>query len=515
MQLEKVNKSRLRRIKDYFTLFKTIRQHRKLSEKRHPALEQNKAGKFVLYFSAIISMLYLMFFAVLLALIVNESDSTTPCGMIYGLLPIILTVDFLFRFITQQTPSQLVKPYVLLPIPRMLCVDSFITTSLFNFGNITWFALFIPYTIMSVLFAEGIWVTLLFLLSLYILILINSQWYSIVRSLLNNNVLWWGLPLLVYAVIYSPWYLNKGMEFSSFADFYAEQGEALTRPTLISWLLLIAIFIFIIYVNRKIQFYSIWKELAKVEVTKLRHVSRFGFLDRYGLIGEYTKLEIKATLRNKNIRKTFIFANVFVLLISLVVAFTDIYDNQFMNFFWAVYCFAMYGAMILVRAMSAEGNYIDGLMIHRESILSLLTAKYYFFVAMLVWPFMLLIPTVIKGKYTLLMLISMALFTAGVQYFLFMQMAVYNKQSIPLNTKFIGKNNTENYSQVIIELIAFFVPIALLYLLYFLFSDTVAYITFACIGLIFVALHKLWLKNIYKRLMKRKYVNMEGFRSSR
>lgn len=503
-------------IKQYIEYIRLLRRHQKLSAKRHPAFEQNKTAKFFIYLSAGITIIYLMFFAVIFAMVANSSNSTTACELIYGFAPFILTIDFLFRFIAQQTPSQMIKPYILLPIPKKLCIDSFISSSMFDWGNCIWFAMFIPYTIMSVVFSEGIFITFLFLLSLYILILINSQWYSIVRALINRNILWWILPLLVYALIFSPWYIGKNANFSTLCDTYAELGSLFVEPKLFMWLLLFAGFVLILYVNRRIQFVSVWQELAKVETTKLKHVSQFNFLNKYGIIGEYVKLEIKSTMRNKNIRKSFIFANIFILIISLIIAFTDIYDSQFMNYFWSVYCFSLYGAMILVKTMCAEGNYIDGLMVHRENIFALLTAKYYFFTILLLVPFILMLPTVFMGKYSLLMLFSMMFFTGGVSYCLFMQLSVYNKQTIPLNTKFIGKGSMENnYLQVVFELVAFFVPILLLHILYIIFNAQISYIIFLLVGFIFILGHRIWLKNIYNRLMKHRYDNIEGFRASR
>jgi hypothetical protein len=35
------------------------------------------------------------------------------------------------------------------------------------------------------------------------------------------------------------------------------------------------------------------------------------------------------------------------------------------------------------------------------------------------------------------------------------------------------------------------------------------------IGLLFTITHPIWLKNIYRRMMKRKYVNLDGFHASR
>lgn len=54
-----------------------------------------------------------------------------------------------------------------------------------------------------------------------------------------------------------------------------------------------------------------------------------------------------------------------------------------------------------------------------------------------------MLPLVIVGKWSILMLVSMASFTAGFQYFVLFQLAVYNKQTVPLNTKFTSKAGME------------------------------------------------------------------------
>ena len=500
----------------YVDLIKIIRKHQKLAEKRHPAFSQNKVAKFFMYFSLVAVVLYLMMFAVIFSLSANSSDTVTPCEIIYGFMPFILAIDFFVRFLTQQTPSQLVKPYVLLPIPRLACVDSFLASSLMSWGNLIWFALFIPYSIMSVLFAEGLLTTMLFLVSLYILILANSQWYAIIRTLINRNILWWILPIVVYGIAFSPWYIGKGSDFSSLCDFYAALGNSFVVPKLLSWLLLVGLFVVVVGVNRVIQSKAIWFELAHVEQTKLRHVSSFTFLEHFGIVGEYMKLEAKSAMRNKVVKKSLIFANLFVLLFSLAIAFTDIYDTTFFQFFLIIYCFSVYGSMILVRTMSAEGNYIEGLMVHRENILSLLTAKYYFYSIMLIVPFLLMLPTVIMGKFSLLMVVSVLLFSAGFIHCSYMQFSVYNKQTLSLNTKFVGNGNMENnYVQVIASLAIFFLPVVLINILYSFFSEITICVVLMVIGLSFILSHRYWMKNLYSRMMKRKYVNMDGFRASR
>lgn len=502
----------------HFQMFKSLRKHRKLAEKRAINYEQNKTAKVLIYILSGFMIAYLMFFAVMLSLIANSSYSLTSLELMLGAAPIILTIDFFFRFLIQQTPSQIIKPYLLIPVPRSLCIDTFISTSLFNWGNATWFAMLLPYALMSVVFTEGIWITLGFLFCFYLLILANSQWYAITRTLINHHVLWWGLPLVVYALIALPIILKGGSEegFEQFFNLYANIGTAIGDGKLWPYLAAAGLLVLLTAINRRIQLVSIMREVSKTEQTHLRSVSQFTILDRYGDTGQYLKLEIKSILRNKNPRKTFIFATIFVLMISFIIALTDVYDNQFMTNFWCVYNYMVYGAMMLIRIMSSEGNYIDCLMVRHENILKLLRAKYIFYCALLPLPFILMLPTVISGKWSILLLISYALFTAGFQYFTVFQMAVYNKQTVPLNTKFVSKSGMENnYYQVVVQLVAFFFPIALISILQAFLSETTAYITMMIIGIAFIATHRLWLRNIYNRMMRRKYILLEGFRSSR
>ena len=83
-------------------LIKTLRKHIKLSEKRSAAFNQNKIAKAVVYVMAAFIVFYLMFFAVILALVANSSNHYTACEVFFGVLPFILGVDFFFRRLAQE-----------------------------------------------------------------------------------------------------------------------------------------------------------------------------------------------------------------------------------------------------------------------------------------------------------------------------------------------------------------------------------------------------------------------------
>ena len=494
-----------------------LRRHIRLSERRSPVWEQNKASKYVLWFSMSFMFLYLMMLAVMLAMAANDTDYVTSYELMYGFTPFILIIDFLFRFIMQQTPSQLVKPYVLLPVPCHVCIDSFIVSSLMSIGNLTWFIMLIPYALMSVVFSYGVVHTIAFLAGFYLMILTNSLWYMLVRSLIRKNLCWWLLPLAVYAVLMLPWYATKTPDVEKLFDFYASVGYDITHFHPVPFIAVLSLFTLLFIVNRAVQYHFVWYELSDMRSSaSLKHVSEMSFLNRWGVIGEFMKLDLKSLMRNSNMRGAVLTGAAMTTIFSLLLSFTDIYDSPLMTNLLCMYCFIIFGEMLLTKVMCHEGNYIDCLMVHKENILLLLKAKYFMFCAFLILPFTLLIPALVTGKCTLLMLISYALFTAGPMHCIFFQMAVYNKQTLPLNSKYIGKGASENnYTQILINLLGLSIPITLMKVLEIVTGTTIAYIIMTIIGITFIATSNLWMRNIYMRMMRRRYANLESFRATR
>ena len=78
-----------------------------------------------------------------------------------------------------------------------------------------------------------------------------------------------------------------------------------------------------------------------------------------------------------------------------------------------------------------------------------------------------------------------------------------------------AKGNFENGMQLVIELTALIGPILITGLGYLLVGLTYTYIFMCVVGLVFIVTHPLWIRNIYRRMMMRRYDNLEGFHSTR
>jgi hypothetical protein len=279
--------------------------------------------------------------------------------------------------------------------------------------------------------------------------------------------------------------------------------------------LLAILFVVLFIVNRTLQMRFIYDEISKTEKTKLKHVSEFAALNRFGQIGEYLKLEIKSTMRNKAIRSRFIQGVCLITFFSLMIAFTSVYNSSFERNFWCLYAFVFFGAVNLTKVMCPEGNYIDMLMVHEENILKLLTAKYYYYCAVLLLPILLQLPPVIMGQFSILMILAYLLTATGPVYCMLFQLAIINKDTLPLNDKITGKNQMENKWQGILSMVAMFAPVIVVFTIEAAFDSTTAYWVLIVIGIFFTATEPYWMRNIYQRMMKRRYQNLEGFHTTR
>ena len=432
-------------------------------------------------------------------------------GVILTFMTVILPIDFLLRFIFQTTPAVMVKPYILLPISRFTAIECFLVSSHISAYNFLWLAMFIPYSVIAIIGGATTGATFYVMVVCLLLIILNSQVYLFFRTLVNRSVLWILPAIALYALPFLPFaWDHSDRQFRKIFEFLQTSATAW-------WLLPLTLVVLaaLFFVNRHFQFKYVYEEISRQTDREVRHVSTFSFLNRFGIVGEYLKLELKSTLRNKVMRARTIMSLSLVIILSLIVAYTDIYDNPIMTNFWCLYCFALYSVTSLIKIMGQEGNYIDLLMTHRENIYTLLLAKYCYYSVILVVPFVIMLPAVFTGKFTFLMLLAYMLVTCGFIHFLIFQLAVYNKQTLPLQQRITGKGNFENGMQLIIELVAMVSPVVIVSIGYLLVGFTYTYLFMCALGLAFIVTAPRWLHNVYRRMMQRRYENLEGFHSSR
>lgn len=493
------------------SLFIELRKHGKLAAKRNPMYEKNKFGKFWMYLMAIFWAGYLMFFGTTFAF-AFDGGATEAYHVLNSGLIFVMAIDFLMRFPFQKTPTQEVKPYLLLPIRRNRLIDFLLIRSGLSGFNFIWLFLFVPFAIITVTKFYGITGVLTYCIGIWLLMVFNNYWFLLCRTLIDQRIWWIILPIAVYGGIAAGILIP---DHSLLFDYSINLGEGFITGNPLTFLGVLISITIMWFINRALMVRLVYDELNKVEDTKVKHVSEYKFLDRYGEIGEYMRLELKMLLRNKVCKTALRSAFLVVMLFTGILSFTEAYDGQGMKGFIIVYNFIIFGILFLSNLMSYEGNYIDGLMSRKESIYTLLRAKYTLYSIAILIPLILMIPAMATGKLSVLSCIAWAIFVAGGVYFCLFQLAVYNVKTVNLNAKMTNRHNMGTGLQNLIAGAAFGVPLILNYVLTTFLGETATAWVLIVVGAGFILTSRFWLKNVYHRFMKRRYKNMEGFRDSR
>lgn len=483
----------------------------KLAAKRHPMFERNKAMKVFAFCFAAFWAVYFIVFGVLLSYGLQESNREAY-DIINGYFILFCAADFLLRLSIQDTPAQNIRQYRLLPIKTDFLMDIFLVRIGLGAISFFWLFFFIPFSIKAVLFVPsyGFLNFLSYNIGVWLMFVAHSYWYLFWRTLINQRMTYVLCPLAIYALLF--YFGTVSHEWLTMSSMDFMRGFITLNP--LCHISVIAVSAVMFLVNRYFQKKYVYKEISKYERVEKVRSSEMVFFNRFGHIGEYLKLEIKSIQRNSTVRKQFVNGLAFMLILCTLFSFTDLYDTGFMRTFICMYCFACLGVITLTRIMCIEGNYIDGLMSRRESLLSLLHAKYIFNCSLTAIPVLFILIPVIKGKVGLYEMLGCLFFTTGVIFPFLFQSAVYNRTTIHLTNQ-LTRSGQSTKTQMIVSMATLFVPMGIMYGLITIFSNDTAGAIMCAIGLAGTILSPLWLKNIYKRFMSHRYENMEGFRQTR
>jgi len=414
-----------------YQLYRLIESTEELKDKRHPMFEKNKFMKFLAWFMIAYYAALLLMMGVSLGFGL-KGDYSAAYHRLDGGFFYLLIIDFWMRFMMQETPAQKAQAYALLPIRRSFLMKSYLIRSMLSWGNLYWGFFLIPFGLISVAPLAGWWAFLGWLLGYWLLFVFNGLCYLFVRALCMKHMLWFLAPLAIHAAIVCicviPDHNILRVPCVMFMNGFVQWQ-------FLPYLIVFVLIGFAYWANYKLQMGMVYNEIGKKEEVQLKNVSQFKVLNRYGAMGEYLKMEIKLRMRNKQVRTQFFVGLGLIVFFSLMLYFTDIYDGGFMKSFICLYNYVILGVMTLITIMCYEGNYIDGLMSRRDSVYELLRAKYYFNSALLLLPFIFILPLMIIGKISVWMNLGYLFFTVGVLYPCVFQLAVYNKNTLPLNAK--------------------------------------------------------------------------------
>ena len=441
-------------------------------------------------------------------------DNLGGYRFIYALIPVFLFIDYIFRYTTDHRLLMHIRPYLLLPLPKHSYTDYLILRQLIVFKNVNLLFICIPFGVKTVIPELGASAMIGYTAGLYLLLLINGQFFQFTQVLTARGLWYWLVPILTYLFIaIIPIFFPSPQ---SYLQRWAEIGNAMIRGEVWIYVVMILLLIGMILLNRNVLEHRILQEQYTAAPAKHdKNSINLTIFDRFNQIGEYLKIEVWGILRNKRLRLIF-FLNTFgIFIFSLITAIDPESDMVKINGF-VYYSFIVYGLSSLSRIMCYEGNYYECLLMQRNSIQNLLLAKYYFYTALLLIPLLAFLPVALIGKISFWTILSYALFAAGVAYRILFQMAIYNKVTFSMQATHTGKNANTNYIQLIVTIITIISPFPITALgTWWLNQPILSNTILSLLGIIFITTHRRWISSISRKMKDNQYEQLEGFQRSR
>jgi hypothetical protein len=495
-------------------LQKELRQHQWKAFRRNPMFERNLGVRIFMYIMfGFLALEFLAFGFVFDKLLLEAGTYTLAIDVFNSVILYVLAADFAIKFLFKQNQSMQIAPYLSLPVKRNRLFDFLLRKEFSNMWNLYLLFLVLPFAFKSITPFFGFGAAVLYILFFYLLCIANSLIVSIVNNLVKKSVWFY---IVATAIVVLPFAFPLLLKID--LGIYTRQaGDWLLNYNLLLLSGFILLFAALWIINRLQMREDVYRELQGEKINKISSFSSFSFLERFGELGEFINLELKMLTRSKRLKSQLYFAIpfFFVYFFWQMYSSNGIFQHSFPAFlFFGIFLVSALGLVMGQYLFMAESAHFDGLMSRKLSILSLLKGKYflYSFYSLLV-TFTLLVP-VFSGKLSLLLVISILFFVTGPIYFLIFQNAVYNKTYFDLFDGGMMNWKGTSGNMLVITMVTMFIPLIILAIINALFSQTIASYFMLTTGLLFTFTSQYWLEWTYKRFLKRKYKNMEGFRSN-
>jgi hypothetical protein len=436
--------------------------------------------------------------------ITKESEVLTS---FYQLAAWYFAGSFVIRFFMQQLPAIEIRHYQTLAIKKNTLIHFLLIKGKFNFFTLISLILFTPFAFKQVGYYEGtaaawIWLGGMFFSDLTINYLVIWLKKLMVTNLKTVSLVLGLIGLLAFGE-YLGWY--------SYSDFFAAMIDTMVQNKIL-WFIPLFTYLLVYAINFRFLKQRFYLEEISKAGSDHAFGSSFGYLQRFGIIGEVILLDIKLFLRNKR-TKSILFLTLIFMAYGLLFYPNEAYtsDEGFMIFIGIVISgFLMIS--YLQYAFAYEGSYWDFLISSRIPMRQYIRAKLYLATAVVIVAWFLTLPYLYFGKNVLIINTATALFNLGALIPMVLFFATYNKKAMMLS-----KGSAFNYQgtstvQWLVMLPVFVLPL-LIYMPFKWFGQAETGIfVLGGFGLLTWALRPAFVKLIEHNLMDRKYQMAEGFR---
>lgn len=475
--------------------------------RRSPMLGVNRTARFFMGFSLVMVVLSLFSYGMMAShLLENLYPKRSIIESFSAYILYVLVIDLINRLFFQHSPGGKMASYLCLPIRKKTICHFLQLRSLYAPFNYYPYALILPFLVQNILSGKvTVQQALLLFLGCTLLILTNNLLAFLIQKSKISYPILEAVPYILILALGGTAKLLTG----SFEGLSIHLGLALFNGNVFVFAALFAVIFLLYQLNNKVVNRNLLEEIEQSSKIQNGKNLQFGFLDKFGEVGQFMILELKLLTSGK-IKRVLIGLIAFTIMAYWQVNHFNGKGTgmSFFIFFWLVFGMQFFGKTFTQFGFALESTFFDLLMMHRSAIISLLKAKYSLYVCGTLVMSLAFIPMIVLGYASIWVWLGAIFYVIGIQSLLDLISILFGKGRIELTEK---PTSTMSGYQTILAFITF-IPVILIALLAQNIGETKVYGVIIVIGLFSVLLSKYWLNFIYKRFVKKMYNISATFR---
>lgn len=435
---------------------------------------------------------------------VEKEMGENPLKMVSRFLIIAWVVDLIFKYIVQQLPTQNIKPFLTLNIPKKVVVN---------------------YTLIKTFLSPFSWMNSFFFITFCGIMLFNG--YGTL-----NTISWFvGVSLLFYLNNFLNFLFNDKEKIAIGVGVVIAVVSLLTYYDVIPTLSYSETFFYTIFEKPyfvlipialfaglwKITFNYIRKGFyldegleAKKVVGKTENID---FLNRYGAIGTFINNDIRMLKRNK-VTKGILLGSFMFVFYGLLMFTNKYYQTPTALMFMGLFVTGGFQFTFGQRVPSFDSAYYPLMMTLNVPYKEYIKAKWWLLNIVTVFCIVLALFYAYFGWDVYFAFFAAGLYNIGVNSQFTLWSGAYNKTQVDLNLKEkrVGQKNSFSFKALILMIPKMILPMAVYGAMNYFFGIQAAVISIAALGLLGFVLREKIFDIIIKKYKSEKYSTLEAFK---
>lgn len=435
---------------------------------------------------------------------VEKELGENPLKMVSRFLIVAWVVDLIFKYMIQQLPTQNIKPFLTLNIPKKVVVN---------------------YTLIKTFLSPFSWMNSFFFITFCGIMLFNG--YSVL-----NTVSWFiGVSLLFYLNNFLNFLFNDKEKIVMGIGVVILAISALTYYEIVPTLSYAETFFYNLYerpyfvVIPIVLFAGLWKITfnyirkgfyldegleAKKQIGKTENIA---FLNKYGAIGSFINNDIKMLKRNK-VTKGILIGSFMFVFYGLLMFTNDFYQTPTMLMFMGLFVTGGFQFTFGQRVPSFDSAYYPLMMTLNVPYKEYIKAKWWLMNIVTAFSIILALFYAYFGWDVYFAFFAAGLYNIGVNSQFTLWSGAYNKTQVDLNLreKRVGQKNSFSFKALILMIPKMILPMVVYGAMNYFFGIQAAVISIAVLGLLGFALREKIFDIIIEKYKSEKYSTLQAFK---